>query len=64
MGSSFSAARLDMREIARKRPAAILVELAGGKSRRTASALRFFNIDYIFKPLLERKDLIPPAGTT
>jgi hypothetical protein len=50
-------------QIARKRPEAIFVELAG-KSRRTASALRFFNIDDIFKPLLEREDLIPPAGTT
>jgi len=28
------------------------------------SALRFFNIDDIFKRLLEREDLIPPAGTT
>jgi hypothetical protein len=42
---------------------AIFVELAG-KSRRAVSALRFFNIDDIFKRLLEREDLIPPAGTT
>ena len=33
-------------------------------SRKPASALKFPNIDGIFKAPLEREDLIPPPGTS
>jgi hypothetical protein len=46
----------------RKRPEAIFVELLG-RTRKPSSALKLSNIDDIFRPPLEREDLIPPPGT-